>query len=47
MFQANEMYIWFVIMMGVSYAIPALQLVLNYQDRWIWFEKESIYLIIQ
>ena len=29
MFQSNEMYIWFIIMMGVSYGIPALQLVLK------------------
>ena len=32
MFQSNDMYIWLVIMMGVSYSIPALQLVLKYQD---------------
>ena len=32
-FQSNDMYIWLVIMMGVSYAIPALQLVLKYQEE--------------
>ena len=32
MFQSNDMYIWLVVMMGISYAIPALQLVLKYQE---------------
>ena len=33
MFQSNDMYIWLVVTMGISYAIPALQLVLKYQEE--------------
>ena len=32
-FQSNDMFIWLVTMMGISYAIPALQLVLKYQEE--------------
>ena len=32
-FQSNDMYVWLILTMGISYAIPALQLVLKYQDE--------------
>merc|ERR1719309_1394776 len=31
MFQSSDMYVWLVLVMGVFYSIPALQLVLKYQ----------------
>ena len=32
-FQSNDMYVWLILTMGISYALPALQLVLKYQDE--------------
>ena len=32
MFQQSDLYIWLVLMMGVFYGIPAIQLVLKYQE---------------
>ena len=32
-FQSNDMYVWLILTMGISYAIPALQLVLKYQEE--------------
>jgi hypothetical protein len=32
MFQKSDLYIWLVLMMGIFYGIPAIQLVLKYQD---------------
>lgn len=33
MFQKSDLYIWLVFMMGIFYSIPAIQLVLNYQEK--------------
>lgn len=33
MFQRSDLYLWLVLMMGIFYTIPAIQLMLSYQDK--------------